>query len=84
MLCHTPFIVHLYCEKQIILLKLLSRLRLILYFDATSLVVRKMEKSQNTKLYNAISVNNPEAPVPLEMLSSAHMKVDIALLMKIL
>ena len=82
MLCHTPLMIHLYSEKQILLFKYLEKGCLTLHFDATGSVIRKLDKFQKNILYYALSVKHPEArvsPIPLaEMISSEQTNVEIS------
>ena len=82
MLCHTPLLIHLYSEEQILLLKYLEKGCLTLHFDATGSIVRKLDKSQKKIMYYALSVKHTEArvsPIPLaEMISSEQTNVEIS------
>ena len=82
MLCHTPLMIHLHSEKQILLLKYLEKGCLTLHFDATGSVIRKLDKFQKKILYYALSVKHPEtrvSPIPLaEMISSEQTNVGIS------
>ena len=82
MLCHTPLMIHLYSEEQILLLKYLEKWCLTLHFDATGSVIRKLDKFQKNILYYTLSVKHPEArvsPIPLaEMISSEQTNVEIS------
>ena len=82
MLCHTPLMIHLYSEEQILLLKYLEKGCLTLHFDATGSVIRKLDQLQKKILYYALSVQHPEArvsPIPLaEMISSEQTNVEIS------
>ena len=83
---HTPFVIHLYSEEQISLLKYLEKKSLTFHLDATGSVVRKLEKSQDRILYYALSVQHPEShvsPIPLaEMISSKQTNVEISHFLK--
>ena len=73
---HNPFIIHLYTEEQINILKSFKKTSIILHLDATGSIVRRIEPSQKKVFYYALTVQHPTyttSPVPLaEMISSAQ------------
>ena len=54
-LSHNPFIVHLYTENQIKILKLFKDTRIVLHLDATGSIVRKIEPSLKKIFYYALT-----------------------------
>ena len=81
-LSHNPFIVHMYTEDQIKILKLFKDTRMVPHLYATGSIVRKIEPSLKKVLYYALTVRHPTystSPVPLaEMISSGHTSADIS------
>ena len=81
-LSHNPFIVHMYTEDQIKILKLFKDTRIVLHLDATGSIVRKIEPSLKKVFYYALTVRHPTystSPVPLaEMISSGHTSAEIS------
>ncbi|KAI6658828.1 hypothetical protein LOD99_15153 [Oopsacas minuta] len=73
---HNPFIIHLYTEDQIKILKCFKDKSIILHLDATGSIIRKIEPSQHKVFYYALTAQHPTcstSPVPLaEMISSGH------------
>ena len=80
-LSYNPFIVHLYSENQIKILKLFKNKRNIVHLDATGSIIRKIDSSQKKVFYYALTVGHPDystSPVPIaEMISSAHSSAEI-------
>ena len=79
---HSPFIIHLYSEEQIMLLKKLEKESFTLHLDATGPVIRKLDHLRKRILYYAISVKHPlshVSPIPLaEMVSSEQTNIEIS------
>ena len=65
---HNPFIIHLYSEDQIRILKSFKQTSIILHLDSTGSIIRKIEPSQKKVFYYALTVRHPTyttSPVPL-------------------
>ena len=81
-LSHSPFIIHLYSEEQIMLLKKLEKRSFTLHLGATGSVIRKLGHLKKRILYYAISVKHPlshVSPIPLdEMVSSEQTNLEIS------
>ena len=81
-LSYSPFIIHLYTENQIKVLKLYKNKRIIVHLDATGSIVRKLESSQKRVYYYALTIGHPDyttSPIPIaEMISSAHSSAEIS------
>ncbi|KAI6647066.1 hypothetical protein LOD99_8903 [Oopsacas minuta] len=77
-----PFIIHLYTEDQIKILKCFKDKSIILHLDATGSIIRKIESSQHKVFYYALTVQHPTysaSPVPLaKMISSGHTSAEIS------
>ena len=69
-----PFVIHMYTEEQIGLIKNILPKHFTLNLDATGSVIRNIDKSQKNVLYYALTMQHSEAkvsPIPLaEMISS--------------
>ena len=80
-LSYNPFIVHLYTENQINILKLFKNKRVIVHLDATGSIISKIDSSQKKVFYYALTIGHPDystSPVPIaEMISSAHSSAEI-------
>ena len=79
---HDPFIVHLYTEDQINVLRAIKNTSITVHLDATGSVIRRIEDSQQKVFYYALTVQHPTystSPVPLaEMISSGHTSAEIS------
>ena len=79
---HDPFIVHLYTEDQINVLRAIKNTSITVNLDATGSVIRRIEDSQQKVFYYALTVQHPTystSPVPLaEMTSSGHTSAEIS------
>ena len=80
-LSHDPFIIHMYTEEQINVLKLFKNTSVVQHLDATGSIVRKIDISQKKVFYYALTVRHPEfstSPIPLsEMISASHSAAEI-------
>ena len=81
-LCHDPFVIHMYTEDQINILKYFRKSRATLHFDATGSVIRKIDSSQKKVFYYALTLRHPEvrtSPIPLgEMIGAGHTTAEIS------
>ena len=79
---HDSFIVNLYTEDQINVLRTIKNTRITIHLDATGSVIRRIEGSQQKVFYYALTVQHPTystSPVPLaEMISSGHTSAEIS------
>ena len=74
-------VIHMYCEEQLVFLKLIEKSKLKLHLDATGSVVRKLDRDEKNFLYYALTLQHPIAkisPIPLaEMLTNEQTNVEI-------
>ena len=81
MISRYPLIIHMYCEEQLVFLKLIEKSKLKLHLDATGSVVRKLDRDEKNFLYYALTLQHPIAkisPIPLaEMLTNEQTNVEI-------
>ena len=46
MISRYPLVIHMYCEKQIVLLKIIKKSKFRLHIDATGSIIRKLDCEQ--------------------------------------
>ena len=77
-----PFIIHMYCYKQMEILNFVDRKCIVLNLDATGSLISKPPCCSKKIFYYALTIQHPEfstSPIPLaEMISSDHSTVEIS------
>ena len=77
-----PFIIHMYCYKQMEILNFVDRKCIVLNLDATGSLISKPPCCSKKIFYYALTIQHPEfstSPIPLaEMISSDHSTAEIS------
>ena len=81
-LAREPFVVHMFTEKQLEVLKNFKSHPIILHLDATGSLIRKIDPNHKNVFYYALTIQHPSvntSPIPLaEMISSDHTTAEIS------
>ena len=83
---HDPFIVHLFTEDQINVLRAIKNTSITVHLDATGSVIKRIEDSQQKVFYYALTVQHPTystSPVTLAEMIILLLKLVISYTVKI-